>query len=155
MEFEGSGTLLELVVRLVVALLAGVVLGAPTSARHRIGGIRTHALVTLGAALFCVTGMRIAANADEIVRVVAGVATGVGFIGGATVIKRQGTVLGIATAASIWISGALGCEIGVGSPLFGLGLAAVVSAMNAALIVAQRRLLERKARLPPRAPVPP
>lgn len=134
---------LDLTARLAAATLAGVVLGAPTTARDRIGGIRTHALVTLGAALFCVSARRIASDPAELVRIVAGVATGVGFVGAAAVLKRGGVIVGVATAASIWIGGALGCEIGLGEPLFGLGLAVVVSLLNSGLLLVERWLSRR------------
>jgi putative Mg2+ transporter-C (MgtC) family protein len=142
----------DMALRLLAATAAGAVLGVPASARKRAGGIRTHALVTLGAALFCLTGSRVGADRGELMRIIQGVATGVGFVGAATVIKRAGYILGVTTAASIWIAGAVGCEIGLDDLPAGILIALGVSALNGGILALQRRFGTggfRRMRLPP------
>jgi putative Mg2+ transporter-C (MgtC) family protein len=128
------------------ATLAGAILGVPASARMRAGGIRTHAMVTVGAALFCLTGRNIGGAPADLVRIIQGVATGIGFVGAATVVKGSGYVLGITTAASVWIAGAVGCEIGLGGALTGIAVAVAVSVLNTALLALQRRFDARALR---------
>ncbi|MFY2561205.1 MgtC/SapB family protein [Corallococcus terminator] len=112
----------ELLIRLLVAGCAGIVLGLPY--RKRPGGVRAHYLVTLGAALFCTAGANLAgAEPAETLRIIQGVASGIGFVGAASVLKKGSAIFGITTAASIWIAAAVGCEAALGSPV----LAALVA----------------------------
>ena len=124
---------LDAVLRLAVAALAGAILGLPTTRRHRVGGVRTQALVTMGATLFCLVASR--HIPQETGRIVAGVISGIGFVGAATVLKRGGLVSGVATAASIWLAGAVGCEIGLGNPVFAVVLATVATLLNRMMLL--------------------
>lgn len=118
----GSG---ELLVRLLVAGAAGIVLGLPY--RKRPGGVRTHYLVTLGAALFCITGASLTGTPAETLRIIQGVASGIGFVGAASVLKKGRAIFGITTAASIWIAAAVGCETALGDPLVAALVAAFIA----------------------------
>jgi putative Mg2+ transporter-C (MgtC) family protein len=140
---------LALGMRLLLATIAGIALGWPD--RHRPGGIRTHVLVTLGAALFCITAVRLTSEADALLRVVQGIASGIGFVGAAAVLKRGGAIVGISTAASIWISAAIGCEIGLGSPEFAVAVAIAVAALNAGVRWLEHTFVRRRRR---RGPTP-
>ena len=131
--------------RLVAATLAGIILGLPYLRRP--GGIRTHVLVTLGAAYFCTTSFRIADD-KELLRVVQGIASGVGFIGAASVLRTNGHVMGIATAASIWIAAAVGCEAGFGDPLVSVITAIAISIITWVVSTAELKLF-RSPGLPP------
>ncbi|NVJ20506.1 MULTISPECIES: MgtC/SapB family protein [Myxococcus] len=105
----------ELLIRLLVAGGAGIILGLPY--RKRPGGVRAHYLVTLGAALFCTSGANlVGAEPAETLRIIQGVASGIGFVGAASVLKKGSSIFGITTAASIWIAAAVGCEAALGSP---------------------------------------
>ncbi len=116
----------EWLARLALAAGAGLTLGLPY--RRRPGGVRTHYLVTLGAALFCMTASRFAAGTDEsVLRVMQGIASGIGFVGAASVLKKGTYILGITTAASIWIAAAVGCEAALGNPWRAVAVAPVVA----------------------------
>lgn len=113
---------LELVVRLVVAFIVGLLFGLERERRHKPAGLRTHTLVCLGAALFTIAGMHgfpapdggaVIANRDP-ARVAAQIVSGVGFIGGGIIFKEKDHILGITTAASIWLTAGLGMGIGLG-----------------------------------------
>lgn len=138
----GSG---ELLVRLLVAGCAGLILGLPY--RERPGGIRTHYLVTLGATLFCTTGANLVGREAETLRIIQGVASGIGFVGAASVLKKGTSIFGITTAASIWIAAAVGCEAALGSP----GLVAVAApsiALTSWLLgLLERRVFHRRRRM--------
>lgn len=128
----------------VVALVCGVVLGFPHRARP--GGMSTHVMVSFGAVAFAMIGRT--ADDEDVLRVVAGVCQGVGFIGAATVIRHRRYTVGITAAASIWIAGALGCASALGQqPLRAVALAAVAAVLGAALRRFERDVLGRSRRI--------
>jgi putative Mg2+ transporter-C (MgtC) family protein len=108
--------MLRVVLRVVVAALLGALLGWERQRAGKPAGLRTHMLVALGAALFVLfpaeAGMAIA----DLSRVIQGVATGIGFIGAGTILKRAESeqIEGLTTAASIWLTGAIGMAVGAG-----------------------------------------
>src|SRR5262245_44170824 len=100
--------------RLLFATVAGMILGVPYVRRP--GGIRAHVLVTLGAAYFCTTAIHaLGRESSEVIRVLQGVTSGIGFVGAASVLRKGDTVEGVSTAASIWIAAAVGCDAGLGA----------------------------------------
>ena len=106
---------LQLVIRLLVAVLLGAVIGYERELRAKNAGVRTHIMVSLGAALFMIIsqyGFPDTAKFDA-ARVAAGVVTGIGFIGGGIIMKRK-HVSGLTTAASLWVTGAVGLSAGCG-----------------------------------------
>ena len=106
---------LQLVVRLLVAVLLGALIGYEREFRAKNAGVRTHIMVALGAALFMIisqNGFPDAARFDA-ARVAAGVVTGIGFIGGGIIMKKK-HVSGLTTAASLWVTGAVGLSAGCG-----------------------------------------
>lgn len=115
--------------RLLMALLAGLLLGIPYAPRH--GSVRAHLMVTVGAALFCVTAQGVGERTGEpLLRVVQGVASGVGFVGAASVLKKGTEVTGLTEAASIWIAAAVGCGVILGDPWRTVGAALLVFLAN-------------------------
>jgi putative Mg2+ transporter-C (MgtC) family protein len=111
----GSG---QLALRLVLGGTLGAVVGFEREAKARTAGIRTHALVALGATLFTVSGAYgftdTSAHGDP-TRVAAQVAAGVGFIGAGAILRHGASVVGVTTAASIWLSAAIGVAVGSGA----------------------------------------
>ena len=103
--------------RLVLATAVGAAIGFQRGRAGKPAGIRTHALVSLGAALFTLVSIQgFGADVDPS-RVAAGIVTGIGFIGAGAIIREraQGDVIvGITTAASIWAVAALGMAAAVG-----------------------------------------
>src|SRR4051812_2356600 len=119
---------LEMVLRLVTALFAGALIGFERSYHARPAGFRTHALVcTASSLLMLVTvyeahWVRAAAESVTIdpTRMAQGIMTGIGFLGAGVIIKEGLSVRGLTTAASIWITAAIGILAGIGFyfPLF-------------------------------------
>jgi uncharacterized membrane protein YhiD involved in acid resistance len=104
-----AGEQLEIVARLLLAGFLGAVVGLERDLRDYPAGLRTMALVTLGAALFMETSRLVGAED----RIAAQVVTGIGFLG-AGVIFRQGLdVKGVTTAATIWAMAAVGLAVGL------------------------------------------
>jgi putative Mg2+ transporter-C (MgtC) family protein len=111
----------ELVLRLVVAAVLGCLVGLERERLEWAAGMRTHALVSLGSALFMVVsifGFSDILNEQHVIldpsRVAAQVASGIGFIGAGTIIFRREIVKGLTTAASIWAVAAVGLAVGGG-----------------------------------------
>ena len=102
----------EILLRLVLATLAGGLIGLEREIVHRPAGIRTHMLVSLGSALFALITIEQLPN--EAARIIAGIATGIGFLGAGTIFKAKDEVHGLTTAASVWAVAAVGLSIGFG-----------------------------------------
>jgi putative Mg2+ transporter-C (MgtC) family protein len=136
----------ELVLRLAVAAILGGLVGLERERLEWAAGMRTHALVSLGSALFMVVsifGFSDILNEQYVIldpsRVAAQVASGIGFIGAGTIIFRREVVKGLTTAASIWAVAAVGLAVGGG-----MFLAAVSATLLAlALLVLARPLKAR------------
>ncbi len=120
--------------RLVVAVLLGGAIGFEREVGGKPAGLRTHALVCLGATLFMLVSVRSpdffpGTGPVDPGRIAAQVVTGVGFLGAGTIIRAGGSVRGLTTAASIWAVAAIGLSVGVGyyiTAVFCTGLALVV-----------------------------
>ena len=102
----------EIILRLVVAVIAGGWIGIERRKSHKPAGLRTHMLVSLGSALFVV--MTLTTIPSEVGRIIAGIATGVGFLGAGTIFRAENQVKGLTTAASIWMVAAIGVAAGFG-----------------------------------------
>lgn len=102
----------EIVIRLIYATLAGGLIGLEREVVHKPAGIRTHMLVCLGSALFVL--MIVETLPNETARIIAGIATGIGFLGAGTIFRSKSEVHGLTTAASIWAVAAVGIAIGLG-----------------------------------------
>lgn len=118
---KGAG-LWEVVVRLLVAVLMGGLIGWDRQRAEKPAGLRTHMLVALGSASFTLLGFEVGAHLSpktgegfDPTRVLQGVIGGIGFLGAGAIIQDRGHVTGITTAASVWVSGALGASAGVGA----------------------------------------
>jgi putative Mg2+ transporter-C (MgtC) family protein len=118
--------------RVVVAAVAAVLLGLEREVRGHPAGIRTHALVAVGAALFTVSGaygfsdIPRGPNIDP-ARIAAQVASGVGFLGAGAILRQGLGVRGLTTAATLWLAAALGVASGAGAyPAVALGTAVVL-----------------------------
>ena len=105
---------LELAVRLAIAAALGAIVGWERERAGKPAGVRTLALVSLGAALFTVVSAWAFGAAADPSRMAGGVVTGIGFIGGGVIFRTQNTIIGVATASSIWATAAIGVATGAG-----------------------------------------
>ena len=103
---------IEILLRLVVAAVVGGLIGLEREVVHKPAGVRTHMLVSLGSALFVL--VTIYESTYEAARIIAGIATGIGFLGAGTIFKAKSEVHGLTTAASIWAVSGVGLAIGLG-----------------------------------------
>ena len=132
----------DVVVRTIAALAAGGAIGLERSYHGRAAGLRTYALVSFGSALL-VAGSQHAIDAGvydvNVTRVIQGLVTGIGFLGAGVIVKEGFSVRGLTTAASIWVSAAIGVVFAAGS--YAVGVAASVVTLAALTLL--RRLEDR------------
>ena len=102
----------EILLRLVVAALIGGIIGFERRSVHKPAGLRTHMLVSLGAALFTILSFGV--FPDDPARIIAGIVTGIGFLGAGTIFRAKDHIKGLTTAASLWAVSAVGIGIGLG-----------------------------------------
>ena len=110
------GMELEAALRLLLAAALGACVGYQRERSGKPAGLRTHILVSLGAALFTIVSIYGFGESADPARVAAGVVAGVGFLGAGAIIRgvRGGVVVGLTTAASMWIVAAIGLAAGAG-----------------------------------------
>ena len=103
-------------VRLLLAVILGAMLGLERELRGMAAGLRTHMLVALGSALFVVVPLQSGMEADGVSRVLQGVISGIGFLGAGAIVKLSGAgeIRGLTTAASVWLTSAIGITAGMG-----------------------------------------
>lgn len=100
--------------RMLLAFLLGAVIGTERQLRHKMAGMRTHALVAIGASMFVILGDKIFGDQSSAARVAAQIASGIGFLGAGVIMKDSFNISGLNTAATIWCSGAVGALCGMG-----------------------------------------
>lgn len=107
--------IVEILLRSVVAMLLGGAIGIEREYRSKEAGFRTHFLVALGSALFCIVS-QYGFNIDlkDSSRVAAQVVSGIGFLGAGTIIFQKNVVRGLTTAAGLWVTAAIGLACGSG-----------------------------------------
>ena len=115
---------LDLAVRLVGAAILGAAIGFERERRDHPAGIRTHMLVSVGAAAFTVLSIYSFGDGSDPGRVAAQIVTGIGFLGAGSILKGGGTIHGLTTAASLWVVAAVG--MGAGAGAWGVAVATTV-----------------------------
>lgn len=112
--FEFPWREIEMSARLLLAALLGAGVGYEREHADKPAGLRTHTLVSLGAALFTVVSLYGFDGVGDPARVAAQIVTGIGFLGAGAILRNEATIKGLTTAASIWTTAAIGMAVGVG-----------------------------------------
>src|SRR5918993_17033 len=109
--------------RLFFAALIGGIIGYERERAGKAAGLRTHMLVSLGAAICVLVPLQLQFNSDDLSRIIQGLVTGIGFLGGGAILKSRDKtdVEGLTTAAGIWLTAGLGVAVGLG----GIGIALI------------------------------
>ena len=110
---------LSLIFRLILATGLGALVGFERERSHKVAGLRTHAFVALGSALFAIISisgglLQIDNSNIDPLRVVSNIVVGIGFIGAGSILRRGNRVEGTTTAASLWTVAAIGAATGLG-----------------------------------------
>ena len=106
-----------------IALLIGGVIGAERERHKKAVGLRTLILISVGSALFTIMSIRIGAMSvdKESGRIAATIVSGIGFLGAGVILEERGRVVGLTTAATIWLTAALGMAAGAGEYILAIG----------------------------------
>jgi putative Mg2+ transporter-C (MgtC) family protein len=126
------GDFADSLVSLFAAFVLGTFIGAERQYRQRGGGLRTHVLVSVGAATFVDIGMHLNGNAGA-TQIIAYVVSGVGFLGAGVIMKQGSNVWGLNTAATLWCSAAVGACAGADLAFEAVALTCFVLAGNTLL----------------------
>jgi len=141
-------SLWDTLVQLLLASALGAVVGFERELHGRPAGLRTHILLSLGAAMFGILSRGITAPNVDPTRIAAQVVTGIGFIGAGTIIHLGGTVRGLTTAASIWTTAAIGLAVGLDKRYWATAIIATVLVfLTLALVHLLENLLRIKRRV--------
>ena len=115
-DLPDAGQVTRILLRLTLAALLGGLLGIEREQKGKAAGVRTHMLVSMGAALFVLLSQQSGMEHDDVSRVMQGIIAGVGFLGAGTILKGgdEEKVKGLTTAAGIWLTAAIGVAAGLG-----------------------------------------
>ena len=117
----------EMVLRLLLATALGAAIGYQRERADKPAGLRTHILISTGAALFTIASIYGFGVGADPSRIAAGIVAGIGFLGAGAIIRRgEGIVEGLTTAATIWAVAAIGVTAGAGLYLVSVVTAAIV-----------------------------
>lgn len=105
--------------RLILAAILGAVIGIEREIKNRAAGFRTHIIVSVGACLIMLIGIDgigkfSSDTARDTARIAGQVISGIGFLGAGTILQKKNGVSGLTTAATLWLSGAIGLAVGIG-----------------------------------------
>jgi putative Mg2+ transporter-C (MgtC) family protein len=124
MEFDPH--LKEMVLKLIVSLIIGTIIGAEREYRNKSAGLRTIILICLGSTIFTIVSFE-SSHESEVGRIASNIVTGIGFLGAGAIIRDGLSISGLTTASAIWVAAALGMAVGVGQ--FQLSLVATAMVM--------------------------
>ncbi|MGA2531913.1 MAG: MgtC/SapB family protein [Candidatus Aminicenantales bacterium] len=134
--------IIEVVLKLVLAIALGGLIGLEREASQKPAGFRTNILVCVGSAMMMMLSVMLiqskGGTTDTLVRMAAGVITGIGFLGAGTILHARGTIAGLTTASTIWVVAGLGLVIGAGYYVPAL----IFTALTIATLVLFRRVEE-------------
>lgn len=118
----------QVFIRVIASVLLGAVIGWQRETAGKPAGIRTHILVSLGTTVVVLGCFLSGMSSDGLSRVIQGIVTGIGFIGAGSILKldEERDIKGLTTAASVWVTCAVGVVIGLGE----LGLAIIVTILT-------------------------
>ena len=133
--------------RLIFAMIVGGVIGYERERARKPAGLRTHMLVSVGAAIFVIVPVQLQFDSDDLSRIIQGLVTGIGFLGAGAILKEhdKGYVEGLTTAAGIWLTAGLGVAVGLGAS----GIALVCAVLAWIILTAVHTF---ETRMKPKAP---
>jgi len=134
-------TEIDMIIRLSLAFAAGCIIGIERSSRRQVAGLRTHILISLGAACLMMLSIWLPQQlgSGDPGRIAAQVVAGMGFLGAGAIIKLGNNIRGLTTAASLWVTAAIGLTIGAG--MYIAALTAVVFTLTTLIFL---HFVERK-----------
>ena len=133
----------QIAIRLVLAAIAGGMVGYEREVKNRPAGLRTHVLVSLGSALVMLISIDGFSGVGDPGRMAAQVVTGVGFLGAGTIMKTGSDIKGLTTAASLWVCSGIGLAIGNGYYVGGIITTAIALIALISLSAFEGRIIKK------------
>ena len=139
----------QIIIRLVLSVVLSGLIGLERQVHQRTAGLRTHILVSLGSCLIMLTSLYVFDIYNRIApmdpsRIAAGVITGIGFLGAGAIIREKERIIGLTTAASLWVVAGIGLAIGCGFYIAGVFTAILALIVLFFLRVFEGFLFKRK-----------
>jgi putative Mg2+ transporter-C (MgtC) family protein len=131
----------DMMLRILLSVVFGGAIGYVREIKKKAAGLRTHILVCLGSSIFTIVSIMMSQSSSAVdpSRIAAGVVTGIGFIGAGAIFQSGGNVMGLTTAASIWVAAAIGVAAGAG-----LYEIATFSTLLSLIVIQLLQVVERK-----------
>ena len=129
----------EIVTKLVIAAILGMLVGLERELQDKPAGMRTHVLVCIGATLAAIISTSIRGDLVDPSRIASSVVLGIGFLGAGIIFKEADKVKGLTTAAELWVLAAIGLAVGIGSYF-----TAIAATIIVLLILVPGKVMERK-----------
>ena len=138
----------DLILRLLLAAGLGGVIGLERERAHKVAGLRTHAMVAIGAALLSIISLYGFGDATEGTaydpsRIISNIIVGIGFIGGGAILRQGPRIMGTTTAATLWLVAAIGIAAGIGFFFGAVAGAAIGYLVLTVLWQIEKRLLPK------------
>jgi len=124
---------------LLCCFLSGLIVGLERQLRGKPVGMRTSSLICIGTYVFVAITRHVANDVTDPSRIIGQVVTGIGFLGAGVILARQGAIVGVTSAASVWVLAAIGVVIGVGYCWLGVKLAVLTVVILAGVDFVENR----------------
>jgi len=148
----------DIIIKLVLAMGLGVVIGIERYIAHKSAGMRTYALLSMGSALFVILASAVInsfsyssyISINPLV-IMAAVITGIGFLGAGAMFKTESTLVGLTTATGLWVSAGVGMAVGFGFYSLAIIATILILFIFVVLWILERHIIDRISnKLPPR-----
>lgn len=130
---------LEILIKIVVSTVLGLLIGFERAVHNKPAGMRTHSLVCMGSTLFTI--LSVSVIGAEPSRIAAGIVTGIGFLGAGIIFQAKNKMRGITTAAELWVLAAIGISVGIG-----YYFAALITTLIVIFILIPMKYVEKEAK---------
>jgi putative Mg2+ transporter-C (MgtC) family protein len=134
----------DLIFRILMALLAGSVIGFERQWHRKSAGLRTNTLVAIGAALYVILSIQMTQESGDVTRIIGQIVTGVGFLGAGIIFREGPSIHGLTTAATVWCSAAIGSMAGAGYFIESIIATITIVLVNIVLVPIDKWLNKRK-----------
>jgi len=128
---------LSVIIRLLMAVVLGGLIGLEREMHDKPAGFRTHVLVSVGAALYMIVSLGFNGPNMDPARIAAQVVTGIGFLGAGTIFRSGSATKGLTTAASLWAAAGIGLSVGIGGAFFRIAIYATLIVLSALILLAR------------------
>ncbi|MCE6990387.1 MgtC/SapB family protein [Dyadobacter sp. CY323] len=133
----------EEIFKLLLSFFLGAIIGTEREYRSKSAGLRTMILIAVGSTLFTILSIKISSDAG---RIAANIVTGIGFIGAGIIFRENNRVVGITTAAIVWVTAALG--MGIGAGFYEVSLACfIISGLSLVVLTPIQRFIRKKSQI--------